>query len=155
MKNLTIYATELKNQINGISEGFTADYSVTSSSYICDMISECADGQVDIYYSDRAEWFAHNWDKVDQANAELGSTGDTMQDIAQAQYLDNFNQLSEDIDNIILIMACEYLIDNGLKELSEEDFDILTDITYEVDNNSRLEEIADYCNENFLNKEAE
>lgn len=155
MKNLTTYVNELKNTINAISEDFITDYSVTSSHYICDMFSECADSQVDIYYSDRAEWFAHNWEKVDQANAELGSTGETMQDIAQAQYLDNSNQLNEDIDNIILIMACEYLIDNGANELSEEEFDTLTDIIYEVDNNSRLDEIADYCNDKILNKEDE
>lgn len=155
MTNLNELLNELKENINDTSKDFIFTYRTSSSAYICDAITEFADVKVDIYYADRAKWFAENWGKVNEANDELGSTGDVMQDIAQAQYLDNFNQLNEDIDNIILIMACDYLIDNGLEVLSEEDFDILTNITYEVDNNSRLEEIADYCNDKILNKEAE
>ena len=155
MTNLNELLNELKENINDISKDFIFDYSATNSSYICDAIAECADSKVDIYYADRAKWFGEHWDLVNDANDELGSTGDVMQDIAQAQFLYYENQLNGDIENIVLALACEYLINNGLEELSEEQHTNLNLMTYEIDSNSNLDDIADYCNNNILESEAE
>ena len=155
MTNLNELLNEFKESINDTSKDFIFDYSASSSAYICDAISECADSKVDIYYSDRAKWFGEHWDLVNDANDELGSTGDVMQDIAQAQFLCYSNELYSDIENIILALACEYLINNGLEELSEEQHTNLNLMTYEIDSNSNFDDIADYCNENILHKGGE
>ena len=152
MTNLNELLNELKNNINDISEDFIFDYSANNSDYISDAFSDFADGKVDIYYSDRAKWFANHWDLVNDANAELGSTGDVMQDIAQAQFLNYERQLNGDIENIVLALACEYLIYNGVEKLNDIQLNNLNHITYQIDENSNLDDIADYCNENILHE---
>jgi hypothetical protein len=155
MTNLNELLNELKENIYDTSEDFIFDYSASDSAYICDAITEFADSQVDIYYSDRAKWFGEHWDLVNDANDELGSTGDVMQDIAQAQFLYYERQLSGDIENIVLALASQYLIDNGLAELNDAQLNNLNHITYQIDENSNLDDIADYCNENILHKGGE
>ena len=152
MTNLNELLNNLLDNLNNISKDFIRDYSASDSDYICDAFIYCADGYVDIYYSDRAKWFANHWDLVNDANAEFGSTGDVMQDIAQAQFLDYERQLSGDIENIVLALACEYLVHNGVEELNDIQLNNLNHITYQIDENSNLDDIADYCNENILHE---
>ena len=155
MTNLNELLNELKENIYDTSEDFIFTYSASSSAYICDAITEFADSKVDIYYSDRAKWFGEHWGLVNDANDELGSTGDVMQDIAQAQFLYYERQLRGDIENIVLALASQYLIDNGLEELNDAQSNNLNHITYQIDENSNLDDIADYCNENILHKGGE
>lgn len=155
MKNLNELLNELKGNIYDTSEDFIFDYSASDSAYICDAFTEFAGSRVDIYYSDRAKWFGEHWDLVTDANDELGSTGDVMQDIAQAQFLQLERELYDDIEDIILALAYKYLMDNEIEELTEEQIEIVEAITCEIDNNNRLEDIADYCNENILHKGGE
>ena len=126
------------------SKDFCNDYKATDSDYICDAFGDFADGCVDIYYSDRAKWFANNWNLVDEANAELGQSGDVMQDISQAQFLQAERALYNDIEEIILVLAYKHLLDNEIEEITEEQIEIIEDITREIDNNSRLNDIVDY-----------
>lgn len=141
---------EQTSKLYGHSEDFINDYSASNSDYICDAFSEFADGCVDIYYNDRAKWFADNWTLVDEANAELGSSGNVMQDIAQAQFLQVEHELYNDIEEIILSLAYQYLINNDVEELTEEQIETIEAITSEIDNNNRLDDIADYLNANIL-----
>ena len=144
---------EQTSKLYGNSEDFVNDYKATHSDYICDAFRSFADGCVDIYYSDRAKWFADNWALVDEANAEFGQSGDVMQDIAQAQFLQVERELYDDIEDIILALAYKYLVDNEIEELTEEQIEIVEAITCEIDNNNRLEDIADYLDANILNAE--
>lgn len=155
MTNLNELLNELTDNLNDTSEDFIFDYSATDNAYICDAITEFADSRVDIYYSDRAKWFGEHWDLVNDANDELGSTGDVMQDIVQAQFLYYERQLNGDIENIVLALASQYLIDNGLEELNDAQLNNLNNITYQVDESSNFDDIADYCNENILHKGGE
>lgn len=155
MTNLNELLNELKENIYDTSKDFIFDYSATDSAYICDAIAEFADGKIDIYYADRAKWFGEHWELVNEANAEFGSTGDVMQDIVQAQFLYYENQVRSDIEYIVLALACEYLINNGLEELNDAQLNNLNHITYQVDENSNFDDIADYCNENILHKGGE
>ena len=152
MKTIELREEKLSS-MNDTSKDFCNDYYASYSDYICDAFMNFADGCVDIYYSDRARWFADNWSLVDDANAEFGQSGDVMQDIAQAQYLQASNELYDDIEDIILALAYEYLEVNGLKELTEEQNEIVEEMTNEIDNNSRLNDIADYLDANILNVE--
>ena len=153
MTNLLGLLNELKENMHDISKDF-ADGSGYFNNF-GDAFSEFADSYVDIYYSDRAKWFANHWELVNEANAELGSTGDVMQDIAQAQFLYYEKQLNGDIENIVLALATIYLIENGLEELNDLQLNNLNHITYQIDENSNLDDIADYCNENLLHKGGE
>ena len=56
--------TELKRQMSDISCDFCGDYDIDSDDYICDAITEYADGQVDIYTSDLLEWAKNNYEYV-------------------------------------------------------------------------------------------
>lgn len=68
---------EKERESYNISIDFANVWYLSSSSYICDSISEHADSQVDIYYSDRAKWFAENvdhnerWDDIADKVNEL------------------------------------------------------------------------------------
>ena len=153
--NLASVLCDTRNALSDLSNDFCNDNNINDSSYICDRISEYADSQVDIYYSDRAKWFAENWEKVDEAIAELGKSDSIMQDIAGAQYLQASNELYCDLGEILQVLTLQYLVDElGLQELDEE---LLDDILYEVDNldnNDRLDDILDIINEK-LNTEEE
>lgn len=146
--------TELKEIYfyNNLSEEFAQNYSASGSGYICDIISEFADSYVDIYYSDRAKWFAENWSLVDDAIAELGSSGSIMQDIAAAQFLENERAIYKDLEDIIKYLSLQYLIDNNIAELSEADFETLENEIAAIDSNDRIDAIADLLNDLFINK---
>ena len=154
--NLAEYLEEKKYDLSDISKDFCNDNNIDDSSYICDRISEYADSQVDIYYSDRAKWFAENWQKVDDAIAELGKSDNIMQDIAGAQYLDNSNELYHDLDEIKQVLALQYLVDElGLQELDEELLDDILDEVDNLDHNDRLDDILDIINEKLNNQDEE
>ena len=129
--------------INDISGDFISRYSATDSAYICDAIADIADDNVDIYYSDRAAWFAENWEKVDDAIAELGSSGEIMQDIAAAQFIENEQNIAEDLTDIIKYLAIDYLIDLEIYELSENELENLENELENLDSNNRLYNITD------------
>ena len=154
--NLASVLCDTRNALSDISKDYCDCYDITGSSYICDSISDFADSQVDIYYSDRAKWFAENWQKVDDAIAELGKSDNIMQDIAGAQYLENSNELYHDLDEIKQVLALQYLVDElGLQELDEELLDDILDEVDNLDNNDRLDDILDIINEKLNNQDEE
>ena len=154
--NLASVLCDTRNALSDVSKDYCDCYDITSSSYICDSISEFADSQVDIYYSDRAKWFAENWEKVDDAIAELGKSDNIMQDIASAQFLEAENELYHDLDEIKQVLALQYLVDElGLQELDEELLDDILNEVDNLDNNNRLDDILDIINEKLNNQDEE
>lgn len=149
---------ELKNQISDISCDFCGDYDIDSNNYICDAITEYADGYVDIYVNALLEWAKNNYEYVEQAIDELGVATDSrgkadfVRTIASGQFLKNEEELNQDIDEIIELLTINYLLKNEI-EIDEETLeDLLENVKYSIDNNDYFSDILDKINEH-INKE--
>lgn len=144
----------LIDDMDYIAKDYVSDNRIDDSSYICDSISEYADSQVDIYYSDRAKWFAENWEKVDEAIAELGKSDNIMQDIATAQYLDNSNTLYHHLDDIKQALVVKYLKnDLGFETIDEDLLDEIFESIEDIDSGDRLNDLKDKVDEILEDKE--
>lgn len=136
---------------NDISVDFCADRGASESAYICDAFSEYADSRVDIYTADLWKWAAENYEYIDEARAEFGAGADILDDLRAGQFLQNERALYEDIDGIKEDLARQY-INNVLINIEAEEttvkeaIETLKDDLANIDNNDRLDAIADACN---------
>lgn len=121
---------------------------LNSLSYICDAISEQADSNIDIYYSDLFEWAKNHFDDIEEANKEFGAMSDIVKQIQQAQYLYNERALYDELEEIILysvlLEAKEYA-----EEVTKEQFSELLEIAEHLDHNDRFDDIKDAVKEIF------
>lgn len=125
-----------------------ADY---SNGYICDIITEVCDNNVDIYNSDLWEWAKDNEYYIEQAINEFGIDSNNFDLIGlfqQGQYFYYEETCYKNLDDII-----EYLILSNLdvEEISDAVYDEILNISGKEDNNARIEdyieEIEDLINE--------
>ena len=136
---------------NDISIDFCADRDASESDYICDAITEYADSRIDIYTADLWEWAAKNYEYIDEARAEFGPAKDILDDLRAGQYFQNEQQLYEDINGIKKDLARQY-INNILTDTEADEITVkkaietLKDDLANIDNNDRLDAIADACN---------
>ena len=124
--------------------------------YLCDAIGEVADQSVDYYNSDLAEWLLRNNYYVNEAVKEFGidpKNFDIWRLIQQGQYLKNERELYEQIEEIWIGKALNYLIDKGIEELEESIYEKLKNECYCMDNDDKLCYITEWCDENILNPE--
>lgn len=127
-----------------------------SSGYICDILTEIADNNVDLYNYDLLQWVAndsYNIAYCDEAKDELGADG-LIAMIQGGQYLKYSSNLYENLENIVKYYVFDY-IENVLKleEITEEQ---LNELEFEIDftdNNEKLENINDKIDNVFNNKE--
>lgn len=154
---------DLKSKINDISLDFINDNNIKNSCYICDAFTEYADNSVDICNNDLLEWAKYNYNLVEEGIDELGVVTDSngradfMRTIMQAQFLENENLLNQDFEEIIKILAINYLLEN-LKDIKtdlEKVKDVVENLEIEINNNDRLNDILDYLNEQLFNIEEE
>lgn len=143
---------ELKDiNISKDSIYFVEQY-LNSSSYICDAISEQAESNIDIYYSDLFEWAKNHFGDIEEANEELGAPNDIIRQIQQAQFLYNERQLYDELEEIILysvlLEATEYA-----EEVTKEQFSELLEVAEHLDNNDRFDDIKDAVKEVFEKEE--
>ena len=113
------YIKDLKSNL-----AFTHGEDITSydSGYVCDIFSEIADSNVDIYTSDLFDWGKNNLWYIDEATKEFGDPHDILRQLQQAQYY-----------------AYE-------QELYENQFDVAIDnYAKDVDSNFKLEDIIQFC----------
>lgn len=129
------------------------------SGYVCDVISEIADNNIDIYYNDLFEWLKDNYGYIEEALAEFGTPTnynghvDFIKIIQQGQYLAYEQELYENLKDILKFFVFDY-IEKQLEiiEITEEQLEeIEIEIDFE-DNNEQLENIIDKINE-ILNVE--
>lgn len=126
------------------------------SHYICDVISEIADSNVSIYYSDIKEFICDNIDCFEDAINEFGWNGcgsDFYKAGQLAEYLKNQQELYDHLDDSILNYALKYYVqqtDNIL--INDELHDLLTDYCYNVDHNDTLSVVVSIIDD-FLEKE--
>lgn len=124
---------------------FLADY---GNGYICDIIAEFADGQVDIYTSDLFEWAKTNFDYVEQAvNEGFVDTShfDILQALKSGQYIQIEEELYENLDDCIKYYIYDYLDKSGVEELTDEQAEKIDELNF--DNNDRVDDIDEAVNE--------
>lgn len=114
--------------------------------YICDMITEVSDNNIDIYYYNLFDWAKNNFSIIEESNNELGVINDITKQIQQAQYYLNSNECYDNLNDIIKYIAINYLKDNYIY-LKDEQLDLLYDRLDIIDNNNKIEEIYNIINE--------
>ena len=117
-----------------------SDYA-DSSSYICDGISEKADGLVDVYNSDLIEWAKSHIAEIDEAADELGKPDSFIGYIQQAQFMYYEYLIYDELDNGIL-WACYEAAKKYIEEITEEQNKEIEELAESLDNNSRFEDIT-------------
>lgn len=126
-----------------------------SSGYVCDILTEIADNNVDIYYYDLFEWAKNNFSIIEEANEEMGMNPDITKQIQQGQFYSYQRELYENLEDIMKYYVFNYIQEAlGIEEITEEQ---LNELEFEIDftdNNEELENINDKINDIF-NKEEE
>lgn len=147
-----MYKDILKDLESNLSFTYGNNITQYDSGYICDVFSEIADSNVDIYTSDLFDWGKNNMYYIDEATKEFGDPHDILRQIQQGQYYAYEQELYENKDDIIKYFAYTYLNDNNIKLNVEQEED-LDDYLSSVDSNDKLEDIIDYCKN--INKDYE
>lgn len=147
-----MYEDILKDLESNLSFTYGNNITQYDSGYICDVFSEIADNNVDIYTSDLFDWGKNNMYYIDEATKEFGDPHDILRQIQQGQYYAYEQELYENKDDIIKYFAYTYLNDNNIKLNVEQEED-LDDYLSSVDSNDKLEDIIDYCKN--INKDYE
>ena len=130
------------------------------SDYICDAISEVADENTDIYYSDLFDWAKENYDYIDEANKEFGipKDGDIIKQIQQGQYYAIEQEIYEDLQDCIKNYAYKYILNkDGLNtlEIPEDKFLCLERELEKIDNNNTFDDIIETVNDILLSEDEE
>lgn len=148
-----IKVLDAKNElsINSIQERL-CDY---DNGYICDIITEIADNEVDIYYSNLFEWAKDNWSYIDDACKEFGmpdvkDTNIIIKLIQMGQFYYNEELLYEDLDSMLLNFCYNYILNElKIEEITEEQQEEIEEKCTNVDNNDRLEEYTEFLEDLF------
>lgn len=128
------------------------------SGYICDIISEIADSNTSIYYSDIIKFISDNVEEVNDTIEEFGWNGcgsDLYKAGQMAEYRKNendmYNELEEGLFNVAL-SHIQYTME--VEEISDEQLDEIGNLCYDTDNNDRLEDFLEKVEE-IVNGEEE
>lgn len=128
-----------------------SDYA-DSSSYICDGISEKADGLIDVYNYDLIEWAKTHIEEIDEAADELGKPDSFIGYIQQGQFLYYERLMYNELEDGIL-WACYEAAKEYADEITEEQNKEIEELAESLDNNSRFDEITDGIALIFANNE--
>ena len=120
---------------------FMNDYR-TSDNYFCDVVSEIADANTSIYYSDIIAFISENVEAVNDAIKEFGWDGcgsDLYKAGQMAEYLQIENDLLSRLEDCCLLLACDYLrYDLDTDEIPEELAECVKEWAAEADHNDRI-----------------
>ena len=137
--------------MSDIACDFCGDYGdIAQDSYICDAITEYADGQVDIYTADLLEWAKDNYEYVEQAIDEFGVSkgrADFVRTIATGQFLKNEEELNQDIEEVVQLLTINHLLENEIEIEEEALEELLEDMKYAIDSDSYFSDILDKIEE--------
>lgn len=130
----------------------------SGSTYICDAITEIADGNTSIYYSDIMEYIGNNTDAVNNAINEFGWDGcgeDIYKAGQMAEFLDIEQEIYNDLETAVQVYALDYIASNYKETVITCDMWQELQIELEdIDNNSRIEDINELVN-NFVDTDYE
>lgn len=121
------------------------------SGYICDIISEIADSNTSIYYSDIIDFISNNVEEVNDAIEDLGweGCGSDLYKAGQAAECrknenDMYNELEEGLFNVAL-SHIQYTME--VEEISDEQLDEIDKLCHYTYNNDRLEDFLEIVEE--------
>ena len=154
-----------KENLNNYAIDFINDIYI-GSQYICDAVTEFADNNTSIYYSDIEEFMSNNIDKVNDTISEFGWDGCGC-DLHKAGQLAEFcsieQEIYDDLEDIIKYIMLDFIdstddanddAERIWESLTEErKTELLDDFICDlesIDNNSRLDDISDLYND-FVN----
>ena len=124
---------------------FGEDFINYSDGYICDIIMEIADNNVDIYTQDLLDWVPDNYSYIDEANQELGVPDDFIKQIQQGQYYFYERNIYEHLEDILKYYMYDFIENNlDIKEITEEQNERLLDFDFN-DDNELLENLLDHA----------
>ena len=129
-----------------------------NNGYICDIITEIADNNIDIYNSDLMDWAKGNTSYIEEALEEFGTPtnnrgqADFMRIIQQGQYLCNEQDLYNNLEDSLKFFMYDYIEKElKIKELTEEQNDNLLDWDFS-DNNEHLENLIEHIENILINE---
>lgn len=121
--------------------------------YICDIITEIADNNVDLYTADLLEWVPDNYSYIEEANIELGTPNDFLKQIQQGQYYYYERNLYDNLEDILKNYMYNYIEKYlDIEEITEEQREKLLDWDF-TDNNKSLGNLIEHINKIFKNEE--
>lgn len=141
MKNMEKFKNlkkEIESNLGDYALDFVDNHSADDNDYISDAISEFADYNTSVYYSDHREFYHKNQDLCDNALIEYGYSLDDMikegcklDDIickagAIGEYSKIENEIYSEIDNILKLLLINYIIENEI----EIDAEVLENVEY-------------------------
>ncbi len=130
-------------RLSDIGEELATNY---DDGYLCDIIAEVADSNIDIYTYNLLEWAKSHLYEIEEAAKEFGAVEDIIKAIQQGQYYCYTNELYEELENIIKGIALDYLI-NIDAQLTAEQLDELFSRLNEIDNVNTFDDIREIANE--------
>ena len=162
MKNLTVNALSVKELKEAIA--LNCDYSrnlcdYSGRSYLCDAISEIADNNTSIYYSEISEYISKNVEKVNDAIEEMGWDGcgsDLYKAGQMAEFLDIEHQIYAELDEAMLNYCYNYVLyELKINEITPEQKDEIENLCCNIDNNESFDCFEDALTELFAPEDDE
>lgn len=152
LQNELLNVSELKSQLHNDLGDYgdkLCDYS--GRQYIGDVISEIADSNTSIYYSDIKDFIINNFDDVNEAIDEMGwdgCGGDLMKAGQMAEYLHIERDIYDHLDAAILNYCLDYIQYTLKKDtITQQQYEDLEYKCTDVDNNDYLDNFEDFCDE--------
>ena len=119
-KEIVNILKELKENNKELKENNNSFTDYSDSDYICNIISEIADSNVDIYNSDLLEWLKDNYSIAEEANAEFGAPNDIIKQCQQGQYYQYSNEMYENLSDYIKSYTYDYILNTlKIEEITE------------------------------------
>ena len=149
MKNVKELLKEIEKENEFLKVDVTS-FKGYSDNYICDIVNELADSNVDIYNNDLLEWAKHNHNYIDEAVAELGHGKDFINNIQIGQYYYNNNEMYDNLKEYLRYFAYDYLLNTKrIENIKDEDIDNIDNELNYIDNNNYLSDV-DVIIDNFV-----
>lgn len=135
---------DLRNELEELSDISNIFIGSYDTGYIDDAIAECADNQVDIYYSDLWDWANGNEGYIDDAIDEFGWNKEKgiIGAIQMGQYKMYYDELMNDYDLIKTYLLLNYLDDLGVEELEDDVWSDLKSKLNDCDTFRSIEQLA-------------
>lgn len=141
MKNVKELLKEIEKENEFLKVDVTS-FKGYSDNYICDIVNELADSNVDIYNNDLLEWAKHNHNYIDEAVAELGHGKDFINNIQIGQYYYNNNEMYDNLKEYLRYFAYDYLLNTKrIENIKDEDIDNIDNELNYIDNNNYLSDV--------------
>lgn len=141
MKNVKELLKEIekKNEFLAVDITSFTDY---SNDYICDIVNELADSNVDIYNNDLLNWAKNNYNYIDEAIAEFGDGVNFINDIQIGQYYYYSKEIYNNLKEYLRYYAYDYLLNTkGIEAIKDKDIDNIDNELDCIDNNNYLSDI--------------